>query len=440
MKEYFYKLADLAVSKTKADEFIYLNFSGEESDFIRLNHAKIRQNGHVSQYYLSVTMIFNGRQANSSMSISKNIETDTTQIVKALDLLRKTVSQVEIDPYILYSTDVVSTETVEKNDLPESEEAVNEIITSAKGLDLVGIFAGGNIVAGFANSLGQKNWFEKPGFNFSWSIYHSTDKAVKSGYAGYRWDPSAFKARMEKVRTELEMMKREPVTIKRGKYRVFLAPSALEDFFGVIGWGGFGIKSQKTRNSSLVKLVENEVTLNKAVTVAENTLEGSSPNFNSTGFIKPDIVKLIENGKHAGSLVSPRSAKEYGEIQNGANGYEMPESIEMKGGKIASAEILKTLDTGVYLNNVHYLNYSDRANCRVTGLSRFAAMYVKDGEIVAPINVMRFDESVFKMLGENFVDATSEREMLISTDTYGQRSTESAHLPGIIVKDFSFTL
>ena len=73
-------------------------------------------------------------------------------------------------------------------------------------------------------------------------------------------------------------------------------------------------------------------------------------------------------------------------------------------------------------------------------MSRFAAFYVKNGEITAPVNVMRFDESVFKMLGENFVDATSEREMLISTDTYGQRSTESSHLPGIIVKDFSFTL
>jgi predicted Zn-dependent protease len=182
------------------------------------------------------------------------------------------------------------------------------------------------------------------------------------------------------------------------------------------------------------------VTLNEAVTVTENTLEGSSPNFNSTGFIKPDVVKLIENGKHAGSLVSPRSSKEYGEIQNGANSYEMPESLEMKGGNIAPSDILKTLDTGIYLNNVHYLNYSDRASCKVTGMSRFAAMYVKNGEIIAPINVMRFDESVFKMLGENFVDAASEREMLMSTDTYGQRSTESSRLPGIIVKDFSFTL
>ncbi|HQO90957.1 MAG TPA: metallopeptidase TldD-related protein [bacterium] len=440
MKNYFYKLADLAVSKTKANEFIYLNFSGEESDFIRLNHAKIRHNGHVSQYYLSITLIFGGKQAHHSLSLSKNFETDSMSVDNALNSLRDIIAQVEIDPYILYSTEVNSTETVLKNELPESENVVNEIIASSKGLDLVGIFAGGNIMAGFANSTGQKNWFEKPGFNFSWSVYHSTDKAVKSGYAGYRWDSSAFNTKIEKVKTELEIMKHEPVTIPRGKYRVYLAPSALEDFTGMLGWGGFGLKSQKTKNSSLIKLVENEVTLNSSITLAENTKDGSSPNFNSTGFIKPDVVKLIEKGKHAGSLVSPRSSKEYGEIQNGANSYEMPESIEMNGGNIASSDILKTLDTGIYLNNVHYLNYSDRTNCRVTGLSRFAAFYVENGEIVAPVNVMRFDESVFKMFGENFVDATREREMLISTDTYGQRSTESSHLPGIIVKDFSFTL
>ena len=440
MKNYFYKLSDQAVSLIKSNEFIYLNLSGEESDFTRLNHAAIRQNGHVSQYFCSVTLVCTKKQASATITLTLDLDNDKKLVEKAVTNLRITLGQIDEDPYILYSTEVKSTEVVESNKLPDTFETISEIIGSAKGLDLVGIFSSGNIVAGFANSLGQKNWFEKPSFNFNWSVYHTTDKAVKAGYAGYVWDSLEFNRKMEKVKNELEIMKREAVTIKPGKYRVYLAPAALDDFMAILGWGGFSLKSQKTKNSSLVKLIENEVKLSSSVSIIENSIDGSSPNFNSTGFIKQDKVILIENGKHAGSLISPRSAKEFDVTTNGANTYEEPVSLEMNSGNIHFSNILKELGTGVYLNNVHYLNYSERTSCRVTGMSRFAALWVENGIIKAPINVMRFDESIFRILGDNFAGATKERERIMSTSTYGSRATDSTLLPGILVNDFSFTL
>lgn len=440
MRNYFYKLSDFAVSTTKSNEFLYLNLSGEESDFVRLNHDLIRQNGNVSQYFCSITLICNKKQASATITLTLDFDNDKRLVEKAVPNLRITLGQIDEDPYILYSTEVKSTELVESNKLPNTYETITEIIESAKGLDLVGIFSSGNIVAGFANSLGQKNWFEKPSFNFNWSIYHTTDKAVKAGYAGYIWDSTEFSKKIEKVKTELDIMKRDAVTIKPGKYRVYLAPAALDDFMAMLGWGGFGLKAQKTKNSSLVKLIENEVKLNSSVSIIENSIDGSSPNFNSTGFIKHDKVVLIEKGKHAGSLISPRSSKEFNVPTNGANAYEEPVSLEMNSGNIHFSNILKELGTGVYLNNVHYLNYSERTSCRVTGMSRFAALWVENGIIKAPINVMRFDESIFRMLGENFAGATKERERIMSTSTYGQRATDSTLLPGILVNDFSFTL
>lgn len=440
MKNYFYKLSDHAFSLIDKTEFLMLNLSGEESDFIRLNHAAIRQNGSVKQYYLSMTLIKNGRQISNFMTLTLDEETDRSAVTSGLKKLRTVIGQLDEDPYILYSTEVKSTELVESNKLPDTYKAVAQIIDSAKGLDLAGIFSSGNIIAGFANSLGQRNWFEKPSFNFNWSVYHTTDKAVKAGYAGYIWDSADFEKKMKKVKGELEIMKREAVTIKPGKYKVFIAPAALDDFMTMLGWGGFGLKSQKTKNSSLLKLIDGEVKLDSSVSIIENSIEGSSPNFNSTGFIKQDKVELIKNGLHAGSLISPRSSKEFNVPTNGAGGYEEPVSLEMSAGKINFADVLKELGTGVYLNNVHYLNYSERISCRVTGMSRFAALWVENGEIVAPINVMRFDESIFRMLGSNFAGATVERERIMSTSTYDQRATDSTLIPGIFVNDFSFTL
>src|SRR5207245_7995562 len=107
----------------------------------------------------------------------------------------------------------------------------------------------------------------------------------------------------------------------------------------------------------------------------------------------------------------------------GASGGEMPESLDMAAGSLPTTEVLRRLDTGVYINNVHYLNYSDRTACRITGMTRFATFWVENGVIQAPLNVMRFDETLYRMLGEHLLGLTSERDLVLSTSTYYQRST-----------------
>ena len=42
-------------------------------------------------------------------------------------------------------------------------------------------------------------------------------------------------------------------------------------------------------------------------------------------------VPLVREGRLVGSLVSPRTAKEYSLPTNGANAAEMPESLDMAG-------------------------------------------------------------------------------------------------------------
>ena len=92
------------------------------------------------------------------------------------------------------------------------------------------------------------------------------------------------------------------------------------------------------------------------------------------------------------------------------------------------------------MGNLWYLNFSDRANARVTGMTRFATFWVEGGKIVAPLNVMRFDDSLYRMLGENLIDLTRERDWMLSTSTYEQRSVETSRLPGALLGGLTFTL
>jgi predicted Zn-dependent protease len=367
-------------------------------------------------------------------------ENDHVLIKTALENLRRDLGDLPDDPYLLFNTTPQSTENIGASALPTDDEMLEQVITAGQGKDLVGLFASGAIHRGFANSLGQRNWHRVDNFNFEWSLYHAADKAVKNGYAGTHWQADELAQKMASSREQLAVLSRPPMALKPGNYRAYLAPAALNEIVGLLSWGGFGVKSQRNKQSPLIKLESGSASLNQAVSLKENAKDGVSPGFNSDGFIKSPLVDLISAGKHAGALISPRSAKEYGIETNGANPAEAPESLEMAGGTLARADVLKALDTGILIGNLWYLNYSDRVSCRMTGMTRFATFWVENGEIKAPLNVMRFDDSAYRVLGENLLGLTQERDWILDSGSYGERSTGSARLPGALVKDFALTL
>ena len=73
-------------------------------------------------------------------------------------------------------------------------------------------------------------------------------------------------------------------------------------------------------------------------------------------------------------------------------------------------------------------------------MTRFATFWVEDGRIIAPVNAMRFDDSIYRMLGDHRVDLSRERELLLDSSTYEARSTRSMRLPGALLRALKFTL
>jgi len=73
-------------------------------------------------------------------------------------------------------------------------------------------------------------------------------------------------------------------------------------------------------------------------------------------------------------------------------------------------------------------------------MTRFATFWVEGGKVVAPVDVLRFDDTLFRMLGDNLEALTTERELLLSSSTYGSRMLTSATLPGALMSELNFTL
>ncbi len=440
MQKEFYALADHVESLLRDGELYNCVYSGELSDFVRFNKSAIRQPGRVTQHAILIDLIQGMRHASGVVNLTGDGSVDRERCKDLISRLRGQIPEVQEDPHLLYATEVRSGERIQENRLPSPEKAVEAILAAGRGRDLVGIYAAGGIFSGFANSFGQRNWFASYSFNFDWSFYHAGDKAVKSTYAGFEWDAAAFEQKVASAAAQLAVLSKPARKIPPGHYRVYLAPAAVYEILGTVSWGGFGLKDNRTRNSSLLKLITKEARLSEKVSIHENAAGGVAPDFQAQGFIKPAKVTLIEHGAYKDPLISPRSAKEYGVETNGANPFETPESLQMDGGEIPTASVLAKLDTGLFISNLWYLNYSDRPACRMTGMTRFATMWVENGVIREPVEVMRFDETLYRILGEKLVGLTRESELILDSYTYEARSTGSMRLPGAIVEGFTFTL
>lgn len=156
--------------------------------------------------------------------------------------------------------------------------------------------------------------------------------------------------------------------------------------------------------------------------------------------MKPAAVTLIDAGAPGAALVSTRSAREYNLPPNGASGRESPEALEMLPGDLDDRDVIAALDTGLHVSNLWYLNFSDKPAGRMTGMTRFATFWVERGRVVGPVNPLRFDDTIYRMLGAKLERLTRSRDLLLSTSTYHERSTASSYLPGALLESLRFTL
>ena len=73
-------------------------------------------------------------------------------------------------------------------------------------------------------------------------------------------------------------------------------------------------------------------------------------------------------------------------------------------------------------------------------MTRYACFWVEGGELVAPVNVMRFDDDALRLFGSGLVGLTDAPEFTPNSDTYGCRQLGSVTTPAAVVEGFRLTL
>ena len=73
-------------------------------------------------------------------------------------------------------------------------------------------------------------------------------------------------------------------------------------------------------------------------------------------------------------------------------------------------------------------------------MTRYACFWVENGEIIAPIEDLRFDDSIYNLFGANLLGVTDFQNIIPDTGSYEFRNVGGAKVPGMLLSDMAFTL
>lgn len=439
LQDAFLELSKKLFTNRHANEEILLSLSAEESDFCRFNKAKIRQIGGVKQHYLTMRLVNSKRHLQSTLCLDFNAGNLVTVCLEELAVLRRDLASLPEDPYFIFNESPTQSSVVGKNALPGFHAMVESSCQAFAGEDAVGFLADGINYEGFASSHGSCHWFENRSFSLDWSLYLGGDKAVKNAYAGQEFSAAALGQKVRADKERLRILAYQEKKLAKGRYAAYFTPSAMEEFFSLLSWNAFSSKKFELKQSPLQKMRSPGLELSPAFCLMQKNSAGFRPSFDDLGYVFTEDVPLIHEGKLRNTMTSFRTSKEYNLTANAME--ESPSALWMEGGTLREDEILKKLGTGMYISNLWYLNYSDIGSAGITGMTRFASFWVENGKIVAPLGVMRFDDSFLSMFGKERLLGLSEvSEAIQSTSTYEGRSLDRMTLPGALVSDFQLVL
>ncbi len=438
-EESFNQVCDRLFSQLQSEQYLIVQLKAENSHFIRCNNAKVRQTGIVIDAQVSLKFIANQRTNSANFPLTGNVESDVEMALENLDYLQNEINSLPEDPYIVLPENQGASHEVFTGELLAPELAVVEILKPTQDLDFTGLYAGGAIIRANYNCLGQKHWFATDSFFVDYSLINAENKAIKGTFSSKEWDAKAYEHQITYNHQQLQKLDLPTKEIKPGSYRTYLAPAAVVDLLGMFSWGGISEASLRQGGSALAKLRQGK-TLSSLFNLKENFSSGNVPRFNDLGQMCPDELILIEKGKLINTLISSRTALEYGLESNSASSFEGLRSPEIAMGNLPESGILSAIGTGLYLSNLHYLNWSDRTLGRITGMTRYGCFWVEKGKIVATIKDLRFDDSLYSFFGDNLVDLTNFREFIPNVGTYESRSLGGVLVPGVLVDNFTFTL
>lgn len=443
------KTVEKAVRKgaSQAEVTVVVN----ESSLTRYTHNVIHQNVAQSKYYLNLEVVVDGNKLGSTAVNSLEEEAIDESVDRALKIARVSTPDPDFisftEPREIAPLPMIYVKRTAEVTPEEKAESIKTLIETALDYDKqvtwsTGAYSTEQMMYAIANSLGLEAEMVYTRGSVDVTTKAGSDEVQGSGYCVmYSHDIGDFEfEKMSLSAAEDSVNSINPRKITVGEYEVVFRPAAVSTFAGFIGRLGFSARAYQDGYSFITDKIGDRV-FDEKLTIVDRGRSLETYNampFDGDGVPKRTL-RLVNEGVAENLCYDTYSALKEGLESTGHaplksgrgffQGFPLPVNQVFEPGDATVAEMILETKKGVYITRLHYVNAIRRDKAVISGLTRDGCWFIEDGEIKHPIKVMRFTDSVTRVLSKiDMVGNPSTVEML-----------PSATLPALKVAKFRFT-
>ena len=200
---------------------------------------------------------------------------------------------------------------------------------------------------------------------------------------------------------------RRPRRIKAGEYPVVLEPYAVLTLLDALAISGMGALAVQEDRSWMNRRI-GQACLSPRLTIVDDAFDpnGFPQAFDCEGVPK-QRVPIVVNGVPTSPVYDRlTAAREDGRASTGhAQPYDddwdgpLPENLSIAPGEETVAEMIASIDRGLYVTRFWYVNLTAPHNCGVTGTTRDGVWWIERGELAYPVTNLRLDQELVEAFG-----------------------------------------
>lgn len=417
---------------------IKFNYKIWETDFLRFYHNQINYN--ISKTSRSLfTTIYKGKKSYSFALKDPNKKVVESKIEAALEL----IDNLPEDPdFVDLEDDLSKTDELEK---PNNIEKVTlnrkiEILTElAKALeeynfDIYGTFICNYKTLYIVNSNGlEKREINSPIYLECKAVNQKNEVTVLEVYGGERFETfDEIQFRSELIQ-KVKAATGEVVDVSPGEYEVVLAPRCIGEYFMYLE-SSMTARSLDSKQSYFEEKIDKKI-FSEIVTLVDDPHNPELINFdyNHDGHVY-NKLPIIKDGVFKNYFVDNYYGRKLKMKKNGAEGA----ALVMQTGDQELGAMIKSIKKGLYISSLHYMNFINRKETSVTGLTRDGTFLIEDGKITKVVNNLRFTENISDII-KGISEIENRSYIIPYSSNYGEFTIQSAKMPHVKVDGFKIS-
>ncbi len=265
------------------------------------------------------------------------------------------------------------------------------------------------------------------------AVNQKTEVTVLETYGGEDFRSFNLADFTDSLVNKAEAGNNEIVDMEPGIYPVILAPRCIAEFFSYL-MSSVSAHSLDNKNSFFEDKLDQKV-FPENITLTDNPRHPDMIQFDYTHTGFPyEKLKIIENGVFRNFIVTNYYAHKLKMKETGSEAS----ALILDTGDKSLTEMIASIEKGIYISSLHYMNFINQKETSLTGLTRDGTFLIENGKITNVVNNLRFTEKISRII-ENITDLENQAVTIPFSQNYDRFGIDSCRMPHVTVSKFNIT-